>query len=433
MIVEPLVLHRATQESHRRRAGRVHQELPVWPVYLLFAGYPLWWLLGVGAFAVIVVGLPMALLLSLRGGVRVPRPFGLWVVFVAFVLGSVTQIDSALRLIGFATRAANYLGVTVLFVYLVNISPVRLPTDRLVRIACAYWAVVVAGGYLGVLNPRGRLTTPLSHLLPGGLLGNDYVNSLVLPHFAEVQQPYGAPAPFYRPSAPLTYTNSWGCAYALGLPLVLYTLQRLPPGWQRRGLVLVLAASLVPAVATLNRGMFLAVVVALGYTAVRAAVRGQAKLLVVVIGAALLVATVVTASGAVGRVSSRTSSSDTNQTRQLLYQETFDRTLSSPLLGFGAPRPSENQDVSVGTQGQVWNVMFSYGFVALVAFVGWFWYLAWRTRRAQGTMIWIHTGLLVISFTIFYYGYDGMAMAQAMLVGACGLRPDAERNTEPRP
>ena len=88
--------------------------------------------------------------------------------------------------------------------------------------------------------------------------------------------------------------------------------------------------------------------------------------------------------GVLARLQERLHYSRTNVGRQTIYREAFDGAVNSPVFGHGAPQPSGTVDVSVGTQGQVWNVMFSYGFVALAFFLGWFALVvlqSWRSPR----------------------------------------------------
>lgn len=413
-----------------RHGVRPQRHLPTWPLYALFVGYPVWWLLGLGSFALAILAVPMLIALVLRGDVRLPRHFWLWLVFIAFMLTSVVAVDSALRILGFLMRAGNLVGATVILVYLFNIPRDRLPTRRVVYALLAFWAYVVAGGFLGLLFPGAEVRTPLSRVLPGSVLANEYVQELVFPSFAEVQTPFGAETPFVRPSAPFAYTNGWGCAYALMLPVVLLAIQQAGRGWLRRSLVVVLAASSVPALSTLNRGMFLAVAVSMTYVAVRLAVRGQVRLLGTVVAVAAGGVVAASALDVQARLAERLMTSGTNSTRLALYQEAFVRTLGSPVLGHGAPRPSEVVDVSVGTQGQVWNVMFSFGFVALVAYVGWFWISAWNSRDARDpTRLWLHVVVVVASFTIFYYGYDGIHTSIVMVAIALLVRPATTEGT----
>ena len=42
--------------------------LPAWPFLLLFAGFPVWWVLGLGSFAPQICAIPMVVLMAMRGG-----------------------------------------------------------------------------------------------------------------------------------------------------------------------------------------------------------------------------------------------------------------------------------------------------------------------------------------------------------------------------
>src|SRR5690606_31231392 len=74
--------------------------------------------------------------------------------------------------------------------------------------------------------------------------------------------------------------------------------------------------------------------------------------------------------GVGSRLEDRTTTSSSTEDRASLYRETFDRTLDSPLFGYGAPRPSVTEGLpSAGTQGHIWMVMFSHGLPALAVFL----------------------------------------------------------------
>ena len=408
-------------------------DLPAWPFYLLFVGYPAWWLLGLGAFAVVICSVPMLLLMCLRGRIMMPRGFLLWLLFVGWAAAAVVEIDGALRVIGFGVRLSNYVGATVVFLYLFNAHR-RLPTRSVLLAMSFFFAFVVVGGYLGVLFPGVRLNTPTQALLPAAITDNDYVRALVRPSFAEVQQPYGSPRTFSRPSAPFAYTNGWGCNVALLVPIVIAAVVS---GGRRRwqvGLVALLLAALVPAIAALNRGMYIAVALALAYGAVRLAMRGRFAALVAVVVAAVAGIGFIVATGTLETLDERLYYSETNIGRTQIYQEAIRGTLESPLLGNGAPRPSETLVISIGTQGQVWNVMFSYGFPALALFLGWFLYAAWTSRRVASTSrLWLHVTLVVVLLTVVYYGYDGPQLTVAMVAAALVLRPGPPPEPAARP
>ena len=403
-------------------AKPVPRQLPAWPVYVLFAGFPIWWVLGLGAFAVLLIAVVMFLLLVQRGDVEVPPAFWLWIGFVVWACVAALELNSGSRLVGFSVRMGNYIGSSVVFLYLYNARE-RLDNRAVLRALVLFFAVVVAGGYLGVLVPRGSLSTPMESLLPLNIRNNEYVSALVHPSFAEVQRPYGSPRTFYRPSAPFPYTNSWGCNVALLVPLVVAAIMTFRRKAWRLVMVALLAAACVPAFATLNRGMFLALGLVLAYASIRLAFRGRLLPLSMVVGGASVGLAVAISAGVLARLQERLHYSRTNVGRQTIYREAFDGALNSPVFGHGAPQPSTTVDVSIGTQGQVWNVMFSYGFVALAFFLGWFGLVVLQSWRARGEAgLWVHATLFIAFVTFFYYGYDGIQLTVAMTAAALALR-----------
>jgi hypothetical protein len=406
-------------------------DLPAWPFYLLFVGYPVWWVLGLGGFALALTAVPMAVLLCVRGSVRMPRGFVLWLLFVLWACFAAVEVEGSLRLVGFAVRLSTYAGATLVFLYIYNTRRRLLPTRRALLGLSCFFAFVVLGGYLGVLLPRVTLSTPVARVLPAAVAQNEYVNALVNPSFAEVQQPYGSPRIFYRPSAPFPYTNSWGCNVALLVPLVLATVSLVGRGRLRFLLIGTLAAATVPAMASLNRGMFLAVAFGLAYASVRLALRGRLVPLMAIVVSALAGAVVAVASGVTSSLTERLHYSQTNVGRATIYREAYQGALASPVFGNGSPKPSETLDISIGTQGQIWNVMFSYGFPALFFFVSWFVLAAWATRALPTQAgLFVHVCLVVVLLTVFYYGYDGMQLAVAMAAAGVALREvDAVRPT----
>jgi hypothetical protein len=397
-------------------------QLPAWPLFLLFAAFPMWWVAGLAAFAVILTAVPMLVLLVQRGRIALPPAFWLWIGFLVWACAAALELSTTTRLIGFGVRLSNYLGSTVVFLYVYNARE-RLTDRTVLRALMLFFAFVVFGGYLGVLMPHGSLHTPAESLLPTNIAQNEYVHSLVHPSFAEVQQPYGSPRAFHRPSAPFPYTNSWGCNVALLVPLVIAAITLARKRSSRLVPLALLAAACVPAFATLNRGMFLAIAVVLGYGALRLAVRGQLVPLITIAAGSLLGIAVAISTGVLADLQTRLHYSRTNLGRQTIYREAFDGALQSPVFGHGAPQPSQTLTVSVGTQGQVWNVMYSYGFVALALFLGWFLIatlLSWRAGNQA--RLWMHAGLFVCCLTFFYYGYDGTQLTVAMVTAALALR-----------
>lgn len=385
-------------------------QLPTWPVDLLLFGFPAIWLLGLAPFApILLAGCMLVLLVHHRQPLLVVPGIGPWFAFVAWVLVAGLAIDSPLRAVGYTLRAAQIVAIGVTMLYAVN-TP-RLTPRRLVAGLLTVWFLVVIGGYLGMLLPDVRLPTLTAAVMPGSLIGNEYVRDLVNPPFAEVQQPWGANEPFNRPSAPFPYANSWGSAVIVLVPVAIASLRILDSRRWRVAVVVSLVAALAPATATLNRGMLLALAVGVAYVVARLALRGNvAALAGATVGGAATIAALWLL-GVVERITARQAVSDTTTGRAGIYRETFERTLDSPLLGYGAPRPSLTGSISIGTQGHVWNVMFSYGFVGLGLFLLFLWGTTLRTVRAPGTSsLWLHATLVSASLAVFFYGLDTMQM-----------------------
>lgn len=412
-------------------AGRSQQvpDLPTWPLIALFPLFGAWWAVGLSAFVLPLMGLVMVVLMAVRGRIVVPKGFALWALFMAVALAAAVELNSVGRIVGFVLRVGNYFGAAAVLVYVVNCSRTRTSDRTIITLMLGYLATVVIGGWLGVLFPDGQLTTPTQMLLPGVLADNDYVHALVSPSFAEVQQPWGSPVAFTRPSAPFPYTNGWGCNMALMVPFAAAALVVCG----RRGkavAAILLVLALGPAFATLNRGMFLAITVAVSYAAVRYALRGRFAPLILLGVTSAVVASVALASGVVTQLLIRLQYSQTNIGRSTIYREAYEGALDSPILGHGSPRPSTTLNISIGTQGQLWNVMFSYGFLALAAYVGWFAYVTLRSVRGRTPVLfWMHVVMVLTVLTTVYYGYDGPQLAVAMLAAGLILRPPDRRVT----
>ncbi len=239
---------------------------------------------------------------------------------------------------------------------------------------------------------------------------------------------------FNRPSAPFPYTNAWGTNFTL---LVFFAFAMIVAFRTLGAKVLVaglLVAAAYPALQTGNRGMLLGIAVFLLYGIVRLALRGVTGPLLTLLGA-LLIATAVGLPGFVAdTIAARQAFSTSNETRSSVYAEAFQGALDSPLLGQGTPKASATLQVAVGTQGHVWNVMFSYGFIALAMFLGWFLLAAWGSRNAMGSArLWLHVAACVPLVTAFYYGFDGPQLAVAMVACAAALRAPAPDTPPTRP
>lgn len=413
---DPAPMWRTGSQLH---LDAVPGRLPSWPLGALLGGYPLWWALGIADFSWILFAFVMAAYLVARGSVRVPRGFGMWLLFLLWVGLSATQLLSVGDLSFFGYRALQNLSATVLFIYVYNAR--ESITDRyLTGAASLLWVTTIIGGYLGMLLPSVVYRSPLSFVLPQALLGNDLINRMVIRRFSQFNaDSWVEVAP--RPSAPYLYTNNWGNAYALLLPLVLIYLFE-SRGTRRFWWVLAsIPISLIPAISTMNRGMFIGVGVAVVYIGVRYLLMGKPFVAIACAAAIAIAAIVLVTSPVNAELQDRLDSSGTNESRSTVYLETLQDVAQSPLLGMGTPRANENPKLPpVGSHGQFWIVMHSHGVPAMIFFVGWFVSVYFKgVRRTDFTGIASGAVVLVSLVQFTFYGFVPVGMA--LLMAACAL------------
>ena len=376
-----------------------------WPIYALFLGFPVWWILGLGSFIWPIMAVPMGFSLLARERIRLPRGFGLYLLFVLWMLASALQINGPDRMIGFAFRALLYTsaGITCLYVY--NAPKRLLPTHTLVRVMAIFWVIVVAGGLLGIMAPTLEFATVMERLIPRRLLANDFVATLVHPTTAQIQTFLGYEVP--RPRAPFVYTNDWGGNYALLVPFLVAAWSQIR-SLARRNLVRLLAVvSLLPVVFSLNRMLWLCLVVTAIYASLRFAMRGRKGGVQGVLAFAAVFIMVLSFGPTRQLIDDRIATPHSNQGRSILYKEAADSVQKSPLLGYGGPRPSQSNPnlPSVGTQGQFWLVLFSHGIPGALLFVSFFAYACFRTRKVKSPMaLWCHVVVVLALVQMPFYG-----------------------------
>ena len=410
-----------TAEHVGAQTAAATSALPRWPLTLMIAWFPLWWATGLADMAWIPIAGCMLLLMLRRGRLRVPRGIGIWLLFLLLMLISVIGIDTSGRLVGFAYRALLYLTVTVVFVYIYNARE-RVSLQYVLGLLTLLWVYTWIGGYAGVFFPEFSFKSPLAYVLPQSLLNNEAIGEMAIRRTAQYKvdgwldlEP--------RPSAPFLYTNAWGNVYSLTLPIAIAYLSVLRRGWRFWLVLLAVPVSLVPAFLSLNRGMFIGLGVAAVYLFARFLLAGRvAEVLALgTIGAVALVAAV--SLDVISRLTDRVEVSGSTTTRSMIYEETWTRTLESPLFGYGAPRPSYIAEPAVGTQGHVWMVMFSHGLPALVCFLLALVWLVWVTARWKNSVVLVlHTVQIVILVECFYYGLLPNGLIVSFMAAAIALR-----------
>ncbi len=411
---------------------------PSWPLAALLVLYPLWWLLGLAAFAWMLFAVPMLVALLRRGSVRFPPWFLVWVAFLGVVvLGGLTVGVSAPdtlpisgggeRYITFALRLLHYLSVTVILIYAGNLSERELPRMRLVRMLGVLFITTVAGGLVGMLAPRLEFASPMERLLgsgpvnllvPGPSLGaNQFVQQLTHVSFAQTQEILGTP----RPSAPFEFANSWGTNYAMLLGW--FVLAFVLAGTRRTrwiGMVLI-ALSVIPVIYSQNRGMWLGLMLVVPYLVVRLALLGRYRLVMACVALTLGFAGLVAVTPALGGVvTNRVATPHSDEIRSSLARQSIQAALNSPVVGYGTTRTTIGSERSaaigatvdcpkcgnrvIGSTGQLWFLLISHGILGTSLYLLFFAQAVVRYWRDQSWLgiVGVQVLLLSLFFSLFY-------------------------------
>ncbi|MHA7180686.1 O-antigen ligase family protein [Arthrobacter sp. MDB2-24] len=364
----------------------------------------------------------MVALLLQRGAVRIAPGLLPWIALVAWIAVTAVSLDGGKALVGFGQRWGNLMAVGVFMIYYLNARE-RLHPRHVISALTAVYLFVVVMGFAATVFPSFRLTTPIGLVLPGALTSNSLVYDLVFPRLAEIQQPWGAPEPFNRPSAPFPYANSWGVAFVVLLPVVVAQIALLRRTWAKVLLGCVVVASFYPALETSNRGLFIGIAVSVLYVALRLALLRRFAPLLAVIGIAALGISMLIGSGAVAEILERQEYSDSTGGRASIYAATIEAVLKSPLIGYGAPRLDESIGVSLGTQGYVWMLAFSYGLIGLALFCLFLWGAIARTSPVSTIAgLCLHSTLVAAAVIMIFYSFDVMQMTTIALAAAVLLR-----------
>jgi hypothetical protein len=429
-----------------------------WPLSALFLGFPLWWALGLATFAFILFAVFMAVELLVRRGLRAPRGFGLWLLFLAWMLAGAAMLWSDApgaepggagggRLLVFGYRAAMYLAATTVLLYVVNVAGRDLPTRRVLRLLGFMFVVTTCGGILGVVAPEFEFTSPLEMVLPAGVVANEFVQQMVHPAAADIQVVLGYAEA--RPIAPFPFANSWGANFSLYLPFFCLSWLGRDAGWRRWVAPLILVAGLVPVVYSLNRGLWIALGIGACFLAVRLAMLGRYWALNL-IGAAMILGALAFIASPLGTiVGQRIDAPHSNDRRADLAAATVRGVLEgSPLLGFGSTRDVKGSFSSIaggatadcpdcgvpplGTQGQLWLVLFSQGVVGLTLFLAFF-VRRFAAHCRDPAPLAVAGCCMLLFFGIELFVYDTLDAPMVTVMIVIGLLARGTSGSEPAP
>ncbi|WP_458113680.1 hypothetical protein M1D88_06150 [Arthrobacter sp. R1-13] len=444
----------ATTAEHSARTATAPlpggQVLPskhnAWPLVVLLAGFPLWWVLGLSALLPLVLAVPMLIQLLRNGRIRVPRGTGWWFLFLLWVVVSVVALwadapggvpggGGAERLMVFFYRLAWYGTCTIAFLWIGNAREEDASTRRVTGLLGWMFVFTVAGGVLGMLAPKFELTSLVEILLPKSLTSNSFIHPLVHPAAANLTTFLGREE--YRPIAPFEFANSWGSNFSIYLPFFLMTWFGRAPAWKRLLAPIILVVAAFPVVHSMNRGLWVSLGVGAGalivYLIAKRRIRSLvASLVALGIGAAIFVGSPLGALSA-----ERLENAHSNERRTELLVETVTSTVEgSPILGFGSTRDVKGSFSSIagggrpdcdgcqvpplGTQGHIWLVIFSQGLVGMCFFLLFFIsrFLAhWRSR----TPLEFAATAILLFFAIQMFVYDTLGMPFFTIMLTLGL------------
>jgi hypothetical protein len=426
--------------------------LPVhWPLSVALLGFPLWWALGLRTILPMALSLVMLDQLMRRRRIALPSGFALWALFLAwfalgiFVLfadapGAVPGGDAS-RFLVFAYRAAWYATVTIALLWVTNLRESELPTRWLYQLLGYMFLVTAVGGLVGVLAPGIEFASPVELVLPRGLRDNGLVQAIVHPAVADIQNVLGRPQA--RPKAPFPFANSWGSSLALYLPFFLVAWFRHGARWQRYAAPFVLVLAAIPIVYSLNRGLWVVLALgAAGYVLLQV-VKGRPAAILLSAGLVAIAVLAFVLSPLATIVQERLEHQHSNERRSQLTQQTLASTAEgSPVVGFGSTRDVQGSFASIaggatpdcqacgvpplGTQGHLWQVVFTQGFGGLVLFVSFFVVALARTWRCRTTTETL--GLFVLGFFLtLMLVYDTLGMPLLTVMLTIGLLAREQR------
>ncbi len=417
-----------TPQLDRERAelrGLLNPALPFYVIALL----PIFWLLGLAFFTFAIAGAAMGVGLLLMKPIRIPSGFGLWMLFVGWMLVSALTLEPTVnRYLSFSVRAVIYIGATTTFLYVFNMPRRYLPTGRVLMVlGGVYLFVAIVGGYLGLFLGEVTLPTPASMVLPRSMLQNEFVSSVFQPPLAQRQDFLGFP--INRPSMPFAFTNDWAATLAPLIFAAIAAAGRLRR--MRRFVPLIAIVALIPMAVSANRALWLTLILAVFYVAARRASSGQLllaiRLMVVMVAAGALI--LVSPLGEI--VGGRATSDHSFESRGDIYTDVLERVPESPLLGYGAPLANPQPfRPAIGTHGMFWTSLFSQGIPGLIFYAGFWLSMTIRTGRniRNQEQLLMHLAIATSLPTMMFYDHLPAALPIMMICSALVLRDRRDGN-----
>jgi hypothetical protein len=427
-----------------------------WALFAMIVGYPVWRMLGATLFIVPLLALPMLLELLRRRRIKYPAGFAIWVMLLAIGVlgvvmlgktspGALPPVAGIGRYLAYGQRMADYVTALIVLLYVGNMTERELPAKRVAKMLAALFVMVALGGLLSLFVPHITVTTPVGRLLPHTLSSNAFVVHLVNVQFAQYQDVLsdltGA-----RPAFPFQYTNTWGQCLVLLLPWFLIATMSGPKTmFQRIWPVVMLLIALIPTIYSLNRGMWIGIAIGLLYLIIRLAARGRTLPAVIVFGSAAIIGIIVLTTPLAGVIVGRINTPDSNAGRAEINAAAIVAAKSSPIIGYGgqdsligsgrsiAIGPSSTcaqcGSRDIGSDGQLWLMLMTEGFVGAGLYIGFFLRFGWRYRR-DPSWIGLAGGVTVILSLWFMTVYTALELPLMIVMITLALWWRNERTRE---
>ena len=402
-----------------------------WPLWCVVGGYPIAWILGLRlvVWPIVAFLLLVWVLRHCSTNLVVPRGVVVWAAFIGWTLISALTVNSVNRLMAWGYRESLYLTGLVVLLFCVNATPREVPTWRFARAFSQLFTWTVLLGTLGLIIPNVNLTTPMELVLPSSLAHIDFIASQVQANMGVTATAINA----VRPAAPYGYTNEWGAALGILWPLAMYSTYHVRTRMARLWVRGMLAFSIVPVIISVNRGLWISLIVAVAVVTIRAGIARHVKM--------TITAVVVAATSAVVILLTPLSEVITNRlvhqnlgTRETLASSAVELTRQSPLFGYGAPQTlsvANSNDVSVGTHGQIYTLLVSHGVPGAAFYIAFFLAALFVTRRVSGPAVWAWAAVVVCLVQVPFYNSIPVPLVLAMMAITCCLRELGWRGRPP--
>jgi O-antigen ligase len=212
--------------------------------------------------------------------------------------------------------------------------------------------------------------------------------------------------------------------------VAVFAVTRLTAGPKRLAGYALLALALVPAIYSLNRGLWLSIAFVLGYVALRALLRGRPRPFVNLAAIALVLAALAVLTPLGDLAASRLETGHSDARRTSLVQQSLDGIAEAPIVGHGGPRvnPEQPDRAPIGTHGQIWLIGYSHGIPAVVLFVLTLAAILMGTWRANENELgfWVNAVVFVALVQMFFYSLIPVQLQLIMILSGISLAQAGE-------